>query len=61
MTYKFKCPSCGKQTEIQMRMSEYRSDGHMCECGVELVRDVSDMCTTYSLNCTGFYSDHPSR
>lgn len=61
MNYLFRCPSCGKQTEIQMRMSEYHADGHLCECGAELVRDLSDICTNYQINCTGFYSDHPSR
>ena len=44
-----------------MRMSEYHADGHLCECGAELVRDLSDICTNYQINCTGFYSDHPSR
>ncbi len=61
MNYLFRCPSCGKQTKIHMRMSEYSADGHLCECGAELVRDLSDICTNYQINCTGFYSDHPSR
>ena len=60
MIYRFVCPSCGRQQEIKMKIDEYRAHGHLCECGEELIRDVSDFCGSYSVNCTGFYSDHPS-
>ena len=39
MTYIFICPSCGREKEIEMPMSEYKSDGHRCECGAEMIVD----------------------
>lgn len=47
MTYKFICPKCGKQKEIDMRISEYTSKGHYCDCGEELKRDVKDICSRF--------------
>jgi predicted nucleic acid-binding Zn ribbon protein len=47
MDYKFICPKCGKQKEIQMKISEYTNKGHYCECGEELKRCVKDLGTTF--------------
>lgn len=55
MTYKFICPKCGKNVEVNMRISEYHSDGHKCDCGAELERDMQDTARDYVCNTTGFY------
>lgn len=47
MIYKFICPECGKEEEISMRISEYTAEGHKCECGVELIRDIRDFGTSF--------------
>ena len=54
MIYKFICPKCNTEKEIEMRMSEYTSKGHICDCGEELKRDVSDICSSFKVNVTGF-------
>ena len=52
MNYKFKCPECKTVKEIEMKISEYTSKGHYCECGNEL---VSDICATFDTSkITGF-------
>lgn len=56
MEYKFVCPQCGKEHMIQMKMSEYKSEGHICECGAELKRDPNSFCKNFSVNCSGFYA-----
>lgn len=56
MKYKFICPKCGNEKTIEMRISEYKSDGHMCECGAELKRDPKSFCRSYQVNCDGFYA-----
>ena len=33
MNYKFICPKCGKQVTVSMPITEYKPDGHYCECG----------------------------
>lgn len=60
MTYRFLCPQCGKTKEITMRITEYKADGHLCECGAELVRDPQDFCTSYAADCEGFYARYQS-
>ena len=55
MDYKFICPKCGKEKTITMRISEYKSNGHFCDCGEELKRDVKDFCTSSSRNVEGFF------
>ena len=55
MNYKFICPKCGKRIEISMPISEYTPDGHMCDCGAELKRDVNDFCTVSQRNVDGFF------
>lgn len=47
MIYKFICPKCNKEKEVEMRISEYTNKGHYCECGEELVRDIRDIGTTF--------------
>ena len=58
--YSFVCPGCGKKIIIPMRISEYSAEGHLCDCGTELIRDPEGFHATYRVNCDGFYSDHPS-
>lgn len=55
MTYKFICPKCGKSVEIQMSASEYVSEGHICDCGAELKRDIKDFCSNSKRNIEGFF------
>ena len=56
MNYKFKCPECKTVKEIEMKISEYTSKGHYCECGNELVRDISDICATFDTSkISGFF------
>ena len=61
MIYHFICPKCGSKYELQIRISEYKSTGHFCECGEELVRDPKDFCTSYSAKFSGFYAEFPSK
>lgn len=55
MNYKFICPKCGANKEIQMPISEYTAEGHICECGAELKRDPQSFCCSYEAKCDGFY------
>ena len=55
MTYKFVCPKCSKEKDVQMPMTEYTAKGHICECGTELVRNPKTFCCAYQVNCDGFY------
>lgn len=53
--YKFICPECNKEKEINMKISEYKSDGHICECGGQLKRSMKDTAKDYVVHTTGFY------
>ena len=55
MIYKFKCPKCGTPYELNMRITEYQSNGHYCICGAELIRDVKDFCTVSQRKVDGFF------
>lgn len=56
MHYPFECPNCGKSKLIDMPMKDYHSDGHYCECGTEMVREVKSLVCGCSLDKTGdFY------
>lgn len=55
MFYKFICPKCGEHVELQIPISQYKSDGHFCKCGTELQRDPSDFCTNSKRNIDGFF------
>ena len=53
--YLFKC-ECGNKQIVSMRISEYQKNGHKCDkCGKELIRDVSDICSSFSVKCDGFF------
>lgn len=55
MNYKFVCPECKKKSvEIEMRISEYIGKGHICECGVELKRDVKDIWCNFDVKSQDF-------
>lgn len=55
MNYKFICPKCGKQVVVSMPITEYKPDGHYCECGEELKRDINDFCIYSPRNIEGFF------
>lgn len=55
MLYKFICPKCNKKVEISMPISEYKAEGHFCDCGSELHRDVNDFCISSQRNVEGFF------
>ena len=57
MTYKFTCESCGSEENIEMKMSEYTSEGHTCsKCGGELKRSMSSYTTASAIwKCSGAY------
>lgn len=55
MNYPFECPKCGLKREIPMSMKEYRSDGHYCECGTEMVREVKSLICGMSIDRTGSF------
>lgn len=55
MRYKFICPDCGAEKEIVMPISEYTPNGHKCDCGAELKRDVKDFCLVSQRNVEGFF------
>ena len=39
-----------------MRISEYTDKGHYCDCGNELVRDISDICSNFDTSkISGFF------
>ena len=53
--YLFKC-ECGNKQIIEMKISEFHNDGHVCNvCGKELKRDMSDVCSSFSVKCEGFF------
>ena len=56
MNYPFECLKCGLKREISMPMSEYTSEGHCCECGTEMVREVKSLICACNFDRTGdFY------
>lgn len=57
MYYQFVCPKCNLEEIIEMKMSEYTSEGHKCKnCDSELVRDISTMkCGMFSDKSGDFY------
>ncbi len=60
MIYRFFCPCCGNKVELRMPVTEYKAEGHICECGAELLRDPHDFGTNYSVRCDGFYAANQS-
>lgn len=58
MIYKFKCtnPECQKEYDVEMKLSEYTSEGHTCpDCGEPLKRCVSDFGVNSQWKCGGAY------
>ena len=56
MNDKFICPECKTVKEIEMKISEYTDKGHYCDCGNELVRDISDICSNFDTSkISGFF------
>ena len=44
MYYDFVCKNCGNKEVIEMKITEYTSEGHTCsKCQSELERDISSM------------------
>lgn len=56
MKYIFQCHKCNKRYEIEMPISKYESKGHICECGEELERSISDYAGGVVWNTTGSYA-----
>lgn len=55
MTYKFVCPNCNKRIDVNMSIKEYKPNGHYCECGIELLRDYTDIAGNAIWKCDGAY------
>ena len=57
MFYPFECPKCGQMETIEMRISEYKSDGHYCsKCNTEMKRDPKSLVCAMSVDTSGdFY------
>lgn len=57
MFYPFECPQCGTKKTIEMPITEYKREGHMCDnCGTEMVREISSLVCGMSIDKTGdFY------
>ena len=57
MYYPFICPKCGQKETIEMRITEYSSEGHICsKCSAEMVRDPKSLVCGMSIDKTGdFY------
>ena len=55
MNYPFVCPRCGLTKEIEMSMKDYHSDGHYCECGEEMVREVKSLVCMGSVDLTNSF------
>lgn len=43
-----------------MKIETYKSTGHLCSCGAEMIRDPKDFCRSYDVKCDGFYAEHQS-
>ena len=44
MYYDFICKNCGNKEVVEMKITEYTSEGHTCsKCQSELGRDISSM------------------
>lgn len=55
MNYPFECPKCGLKRKISMPMSQYTSEGHYCECGTEMVREVKSLICGMSIDKTNSF------
>lgn len=57
MLYPFRCPKCGHEERISMKMTEYTASGHMCpECKTEMERPIESCICACAIDQTGdFY------
>lgn len=56
MKYDFVCPKCENKELIEMKISEYSALGHKCsKCNTELVREVSSLICTTSIDKTNTF------
>lgn len=55
MNYPFYCPNCGATKIISMPIKEAHNDGHYCECGTELKREISSMVCGISIDRTNSF------
>ena len=55
MNYPFVCPNCGAEKIISMPITEYKSEGHFCECGEEMTREVKSLVCGLSIDKTSSF------
>lgn len=57
MYYDFVCKNCGNKEIIEMKITEYTSEGHYCPiCNEEMQREISSMkCGAFVDNTNTFY------
>ena len=56
MFYPFICPKCGHNEKIEMRITEYTSEGHHCpKCTTEMKREPQSLCCGMTVDKTGTF------
>ena len=56
MFYDFICPKCDKKETIQMRITEYKAEGHLCpSCSTEMKRDPKSLVCGMTVDKTGTF------
>ena len=56
MLYPFRCPKCGHEEMISMKMTEYVDDGHICpECDTEMERPIESRICGLSIDKTNSF------
>lgn len=56
MFYPFECPKCGYKEIIEMPITQYKRDGHLCkECDTEMVREMSSYVCSFVDKTGDFY------
>lgn len=55
MNYPFVCLKCGLTKNIEMSMKDYHSDGHYCECGTGMEREVKSLICGMSIDKTNSF------
>ena len=56
MFYDFICPECDRQETIEMRITEYKAEGHKCPtCNTEMRRDPKSLVCSASIDKTGTF------
>ena len=56
MFYDFICPKCNKKETIQMRITEYKAEGHLCPtCNAETKRDPKSLACGMSIDKTNSF------